>query len=132
MLIGSRLGPYEVLAKLGEGGMGEVYRARDLNLHREVAIKLLQPLHVGDPDRLARFEREARLLASLSHPNIATIHGLERADGSTFLIMELASGETLAQRLTRGPIALSDAQAIALQIAAALERGALQRGPQLV
>ncbi len=101
--------------------MGEVYRARDLNLHREVAIKLLQSLHVSNPDRLSRFEREARLLASLSHPNIATIHGLDRANGTTFLIMELAPGETLAGRLARGRVAILDALPIGLQIAAALE-----------
>jgi serine/threonine protein kinase len=118
---GVRLGAYEIVSLIGAGGMGEVYRARDLNLHREVAIKLLQSLHVSNPDRLSRFEREARLLASLSHPNIATIHGLERANGTTFLIMELAPGETLAARLARGRVAILDALPIGLQIAAALE-----------
>jgi serine/threonine protein kinase len=118
---GARLGSYEIIGALGAGGMGEVYRARDLNLQREVAIKVLPALFVEDPERLGRFEREARALASLNHPNIATIHGLERANGATFLIMELVSGETLADRIARGRLPLDEALPLALQIAAALE-----------
>src|SRR5687768_15033658 len=95
---GTRLGPYEVLAKLGEGGMGEVYRARDTKLQRDVAIKVLPDLFAADPDRLARFEREARVLASLNHPNIAQVYGVE----GRALVMELVEGEDLSQRLSRG------------------------------
>ena len=93
---GSRVGPYEVLAPLGSGGMGEVYRARDTKLGRDVAIKVLPPAFTTDPDRLARFEREARLLASLNHPHIGAIYGLEEADGMRGLILELVEGPTLA------------------------------------
>jgi serine/threonine-protein kinase len=118
---GTRLGPYEILAPLGQGGMGVVYRARDTRLNREVAIKTLPEAFAADPDRLARFEREAQLLASLNHPNIAAIHGLEEAGGTTALVLELIEGETLADRLHRGAIPVEDALKLALQIAEALE-----------
>ena len=118
---GTRLGPYEILSALGAGGMGEVYRARDTKLNRDVAIKVLLPAVANDPDRLARFSREAQVLASLNHPNIAHIHGLEEADGVTALVLELVEGEDLAQRIARGPIPLEEALPIARQIAEALE-----------
>ena len=101
---GTRIGPYEVLAALGVGGMGEVYRAHDAKLNRDVAIKVLLPSVIAEPDRIARFRREARVLASLNHPNIAHIHGIEEADGVTALVLELIEGEDLAQRLSRGPL----------------------------
>ena len=100
---GSRVGPYEILAPLGAGGMGEVYRARDSRLHRDVAIKALPEEFAKDPGRLARFEREARVLASLNHPNIGAIHGLEEADGAKFLVLEFVDGGTLRARLASGP-----------------------------
>jgi eukaryotic-like serine/threonine-protein kinase len=106
-------GRYRVLEKLGAGGMGEVYRARDTRLKREVAIKVLPPSVAGDGERLARFQREAEVLAALNHPNIAHIHGLEEAGGTLGLVMELVEGEDLAQRLTRGAIPLDDALPIA-------------------
>ncbi len=118
---GKKLGPYEIVAALGAGGMGEVYRARDTKLHRDVAIKVLLPTVANDPDRLARFSREAQVLASLNHPNIAHIHGLEETDGVTALVLELVEGEDLAQRLARGAIPLDEALPIAKQIADALE-----------
>jgi eukaryotic-like serine/threonine-protein kinase len=118
---GTRLGPYEILAKLGEGGMGMVYRARDTRLGRDVALKFLPPEFAQDPDRRARFEREARLLASLNHPHIATLFGVDEADGRHILAMELVEGADLAQRLEHGPIPVEEAIAIALQIAEALE-----------
>src|SRR5882724_1418803 len=98
---GSRLGGYEIVAPLGAGGMGEVYRARDTKLHRDVAIKVLLPAVENDPDRMARFSREAQVLASRNHPNIAHIHGLEEAAGVTALVHELAEGEDLAHRIAR-------------------------------
>src|SRR5512147_846508 len=111
--------------------MGEVYRARDLKLKREVAIKILTDEFSRDPDRISRFQREAQLLASLNHPNIAAIHDLEEAGGLQFLILELVEGETLAERLKRGPIRLDDALQIATQIAdglaAAHDRGIIHR-----
>ena|SRR5438093_13452047 len=97
---GTRLGAYEVLSLLGSGGMGDVYRAQDSNLDRDVAIKLLPEVFASDPERLARFEREARLLASLNHPNIAIIHGLEESDHIRALVLELVEGATLADRIT--------------------------------
>ncbi len=106
---GARLGSYEVLSLLGAGGMGEVYRARDTKLGREVAIKVLPDAFAKDPARLARFEREARLLASLNHPNIATIHGLEESGGVNYLVMELVPGQTLAERLSGGPVEVEEA-----------------------
>ncbi len=118
---GTKLGPYEIVAPLGAGGMGEVYRARDTKLNRDVAIKVLLPTVANDPDRLARFSREAQVLASLNHPNIAHIHGLEEADGVTALVLELVEGEDLAQRIARGSIPIDEALPIAKQIADALE-----------
>jgi Tol biopolymer transport system component len=125
---GSRVGPYEVLAPLGAGGMGEVYRARDTRLGREVALKSLPAAMASDPDRLARLEREAKLLAALSHPNIAAIYGVEEApDGARILVLELAAGETLGERLKRGAMPLEDIVAVARQMVAALE-AAHERG----
>ena len=118
---GSRLGSYEILSVLGAGGMGEVYRARDTRLGRLVAIKVLPPAFVADPERVARFQREAKVLASLNHPHIAAIYGLDEADGVQALVMELVEGEDLARRLARGPIPLDEALPIAKQIAEALE-----------
>ena len=118
---GTRLGPYEVLSLIGAGGMGEVYRARDTKLNRDVALKVLPELFARDPERLARFTREAQTLAALNHPNIAHIHGLEESGGVRALVMELVEGEDLAQRLVRGPIPLDEALPIARQIAEALE-----------
>jgi serine/threonine protein kinase/Tol biopolymer transport system component len=118
---GSRIGPYSVMTRLGAGGMGEVYRARDMKLNRDVAIKVLLPAVANDPDRLARFSREAQVLASLNHPNIAHIHGLEESNGVTALVMELVEGEDLSQRISRGAIPIDEALAIARQIAEALE-----------
>ena len=118
---GSRLGVYEILAKLGEGGMGEVYRARDTRLKRDVAIKVLPESVARDPERLSRFEREAELLATLNHPNIAAIYGLDEAAGIQFLVLELVDGESLAQRITGGPMRLGDALPIANDVAHALE-----------
>ena len=118
---GTRLGPYEVTAQIGVGGMGEVYRATDTNLKRAVAIKVLPASVAADRDRLARFQREAEVLASLNHPHIAAIYGLERAEGVTALVMELIDGPTLADRIAQGPIAIDEALPIAKQIAEALE-----------
>ena len=119
---GTRLGPYEILAQIGAGGMGEVYRAHDTKLGRDVAIKVLPEAFAHDPQRLARFQREAKLLASLNHPNIATIHGLEESNGTHYLVMELVPGETLRERVAReGPVPIEEALAIAKQIAEALE-----------
>src|SRR6202051_3080519 len=101
---GTKLGSYEVLSQIGAGGMGEVYQAHDTKLGRSVAIKVLPEAFTHDADRLARFEREARVLASLNHSNIASIHGLEESGGRSLLIMELVEGETLADRIARGPI----------------------------
>jgi eukaryotic-like serine/threonine-protein kinase len=118
---GTKHGSYEILAPLGAGGMGEVYRARDMRLHRDVAIKVL-PVHLaGDPERLARLGREARLLAALNHPNVAAIYGLEEIEGSPSLVMECVDGETLAQRLAAGPLPVEDALAVAVQVASGLE-----------
>jgi len=118
---GVRLGAYEILGALGAGGMGEVYRARDTKLGRDVAIKVLPPEVAREPERLARFQREAHLLASLNHPNIAAIYGLEEADGKPFLVLELVEGEELAARLKRGPIPVEEALGMAKQIAEGLE-----------
>jgi serine/threonine protein kinase len=119
---GTRLGSYEVVAQIGAGGMGEVYEARDTKLGRNVAIKVLPAAFVNDPERLARFQREARMLAALNHPNIATIYGLENSNGTHFLIMELVPGEALADRLKReGAVPIEEALKIAVQIAEALE-----------
>ena len=118
---GARLGPYEVTAQIGAGGMGEVYSATDTNLKRAVALKVLPALVATDSGRLTRFQREAEVLASLNHPNIAAIYGLERSGETTALVMELVEGPTLADRIALGAIALDEALAIATQIAAALE-----------
>ena len=118
---GQRLGPYVILARLGEGGMGAVYRARDTKLGREVAIKVLLPAVANDPERLARFQREAKTLASLNHPHIGGIYGLEDAEGVTALVLELVEGPTLADRIAKGAIPLDEALPIARQIAEALE-----------
>jgi len=118
---GTRVGPYEILGSLGAGGMGEVYRAQDPRLERQVAIKAVTAGVSGDAERLARFEREARVLASLNHPNIAAIYGLETLEGVPHLVLELVDGETLSARLARGAMAPADALDIAMQVAAAIE-----------
>ncbi len=118
---GTRLGAYEIISALGAGGMGEVYRARDTKLNRDVALKVLPPAFTGDPDRVARFAREARLLASLNHPNIGSIYGLEDSGNSPALVLELVDGDTLEARLRRGALPLSEALAVAQQIADALD-----------
>ena len=100
---GTTLGPYSVTAKIGEGGMGEVWQARDTKLDRDVALKVLPEAFTSDPDRLARFEREAKVLASLNHPNIGSIYGLEEAEGIRALVLELVEGPTLADRISTGP-----------------------------
>jgi serine/threonine protein kinase/Tol biopolymer transport system component len=118
---GTRLGPYEILAAIGAGGMGEVYRARDTKLGRDVALKTLPSAFTSDIERVARFKREAQILAALNHPHIASIHGLDEANGCHFLVLELADGETLATRLAGGPLPVDEALAIARQVADALE-----------
>jgi serine/threonine protein kinase len=118
---GTRLGVYEVIASIGVGGMGEVFRACDTKLNRDVALKVLPDSFASDPDRLARFTREAQTLASLNHPNIAHIHGLEESSGVRALVMELVEGEDLSQRIARGAIPLDEVLPIAKQIAEALE-----------
>ena len=102
LTIGARLGPYEIVSALGAGGMGEVYRARDTKLKREVAIKVLPEAFSHDADRLARFQREAELLATLNHPNIAAVYGLEQSNGVSAIVLELVEGETLANLLASG------------------------------
>jgi Tol biopolymer transport system component len=128
---GSRVGPYHIESALGAGGMGEVYRARDLRLKRSVALKMLPERFAGDPDRLARFQREAELLAALNHPNIAAVYGLETSDGVTGIVLELVEGATLADIIARGPIPIDAALPIARQIADALDaahsRGVVHR-----
>ena len=128
---GSQVGRYEVVALIGKGGMGEVYSARDVRLGRQVAIKILSREFTSDPDRVQRFEREARVLASVNHPHIATIHGVEDAEGMSALVMELVDGETLADRIVRGALPVPTALALAGQIADALdaahERGIIHR-----
>ena len=128
---GQQLLHYRLIEKIGEGGMGVVWRAEDTTLDREVAIKILPDLFTQDPDRLARFNREAKLLASLNHPNIATLHGLQQAGEVRFLVMELVEGEELSQRMERGPLPVEEALPIALQLAEALEsaheRGVIHR-----
>jgi len=125
---GTKLGTYEVVSAIGAGGMGEVYQAHDTKLGRDVAIKVLPEAFAHDPERLSRFQREAKLLASLNHPNIATIHGLEDSSGTSYLVMELVPGDTLAQRIKRdGAVPVEEALAIAKQIAEALE-GAHEKG----
>ena len=121
LAIGSRLGHYDVTALIGEGGMGQVYQATDTQLNRQVALKILPEAFATDPDRLARFQREAQVLASLNHPGIAAIYGIEEAEGTRALVLELVEGPTLADRIARGPIPLDEALPIAKQIAEALE-----------
>ena len=118
---GTKIGPYTVSGLIGQGGMGEVYQARDTMLDRDVALKVLPEAFTSDPDRLARFEREAKVLASLNHPNIGSIYGLEEAEGVKALVLELVEGPTLADRITQGPIPIDEALPIATQIAEALE-----------
>src|SRR5215471_18505318 len=129
--VGTQLGSLEITALLGKGGMGEVYRARDTKLKRDVAIKTLPEEFAHDPDRMARFQREAEVLASLNHPNIAAIYDLEETNGTRYLVLELVEGETLADKITRGPIRVEDSLNIAIQICEALEaaheRGVIHR-----
>jgi serine/threonine protein kinase len=124
---GTRLGPYEIAALIGVGGMGEVYRARDTKLGRNVALKVLPAAFALDPDRMARFKREARVLASLNHPHISAIHGVEDSGEIHALVLELVEGETLAERIARGSLPLNDVLAIGRQITDALE-AAHERG----
>jgi serine/threonine protein kinase/Flp pilus assembly protein TadD len=130
-LVGKQLGSYKIVSLLGAGGMGEVYKAHDTKLGREVAIKILPAAFVHDPERLSRFQREARMLASLNHPNIATIHGLEQADAVHYLVMELVPGQTLAERVSGGALKIEEVLKVAAQIAEALEaaheRGVIHR-----
>src|SRR6202162_2998237 len=119
---GTRLGSYEVVAQIGAGGMGEVYQAHDTKLGRDVAVKVLPEAFAHDAERLSRFQREAKMLAALNHPNIATIFGLEQSGGTSYLVMELVSGDTLADRVRRdGAVPIEEALSIAKQIAEALE-----------
>ena len=128
---GARLVHYEILEPIGKGGMGEVYRARDTKLGRDVAIKVLPEEFSRDKGRLDRFQREARLLAQINHANIATLYGLEEHEGQQFLVMELVGGETLAERIAKGPVPLDEAIPLFIQIAegleAAHEKGILHR-----
>jgi serine/threonine protein kinase len=130
-LVGCRIGPYAIDGRLGAGGMGEVYHGRDTTLHRDVAIKILPPAFTGDAERVARFEREARMLAALNHPGIGAIYGVEDADGVPALILELVDGPTLAERLMGEPLGVADAVAIAIAITEALQaahdRGIIHR-----
>src|SRR6516162_3146807 len=121
LTVGSRLGPHEILSPLGSGGMGEVYRAKDTKLGRDVALKILPASFTNDPERLARFRREAQVLASLNHPHIGQIYGLEEANGTQFLVLELVDGESLDKRIARGHVPVDEALGIAKQIAEALE-----------
>jgi len=118
---GTRLAHYEVLELIGKGGMGEVYRARDGKLGRDVAIKVLPDELAANEERLRRFQREAKVLASLNHPNIASIYGVEQTESTHYLVLELVPGETLAERIARGPIPIDEALEILAQIADALE-----------
>src|SRR5262245_59743486 len=120
-MIGTKLAQYEITAHLGSGGMGEVYRARDTKLGREVALKVLREAFASTPDRLSRFRREAQVLAALNHTNIASIFGLEESSDTTALVLELVKGPTLADRLRTGSIPTDEALSIAKQIAEALE-----------
>jgi len=128
---GARLGTYEILGPLGSGGMGEVYRARDRKLGREVALKILSEAFASDPARVTRFEREARMLAAVNHPSIAAIYGAEEDGDFRYIVMELVPGETLAQMLATGPLPVPQALGLAAQIADALsvahEKGVIHR-----
>ena len=130
-MVGKTLSHYKIIEKIGQGGMGEVYRAEDTNLDREVAIKVLPEQFTKDPQRLARFEREAKLLASLNHPNIAAIYGFEHSDEIHFLVLELVPGETLQDRVAKGPLPVEEALEVCRQIAegveAAHEKGVIHR-----
>jgi serine/threonine protein kinase len=119
---GTRLGPYEIVAPLGAGGMGEVWRARDTRLGREVAVKVLPAAFAADPALRARIEREARAISSLNHPNICTLHDIGRVGDLDYLVLELVEGETLAQRLARGPLPMNEVLRYGIQVADALER----------
>ena len=121
MNVGDRLGHYDVTALIGQGGMGDVYHAHDTKLNCDVALKVLPDAFAPDPDRLARFHREAQVLASLNHPNIGSIYGLEEAEGVRALVLELVEGPTLADRIKQGPLPLDEALPTAKQIAEALE-----------
>jgi serine/threonine-protein kinase len=114
---GTRVGAYEIVSLLGTGGMGEVYRARDRQLNRHVALKILPDLFASDPERFARFGREAQVRASLNHPNLAQIHAIETSGATRALVMELVEGQTLADRIAQGPIPIDEALPIARQIA---------------
>jgi len=131
LVAGSKLGPNEIIGAIGAGGMGEVYRARDGRLNRDVALKVLPEVFAADPDRMVRFEREARVLGALNHPNIAAIYGLEEFGSGRALVMELVEGETLADRVSKGPIPQDEALPMAKQVAEALEyahdRGVVHR-----
>src|SRR5688572_10124153 len=116
---GTRLSPYEVVSQIGAGGMGEVYRARDTKLGRDVALKILRSSIADDPTRLSRLTREAQVLASLNHPHIGAIYGLEEFEGFPALVLELVEGETLADRIARGPIPFAEVLPLATQIAEA-------------
>ena len=120
-MIGMKFAHYEITSHLGSGGMGDIYQATDSKLGRSVAVKFLPEAFARDADRLLRFQREARVLASLNHPNIAAIYGLEDANDKKFLVMELVPGETLAERIKRGPVPIDESLAIAKQTAEALE-----------
>ena len=130
-MVGTTISHYKVLEKIGQGGMGTVYRAQDTTLDREVAIKVLPEQFTQDPQRLARFEREAKLLASLNHPNIAAIHSFEHSDDIHFLVLELVEGETLAERVAKGPLPVEEALEVCRQITegveAAHEKGVIHR-----
>src|SRR5262245_36536671 len=127
LTVGTRLGPYEITAAIGAGGMGEVYRSRDMKLKRDVAIKVLPAEFSRDPERILRFRREAEVLATLNHPHIAQIYGLEESGDTLCLVLELAEGETLAERLRNGALQLEESLRIACQITEALE-AAHERG----
>src|SRR5438874_7993011 len=118
---GTKIGPYEVLAPLGAGGMGEVYRAKDTRLGRDVAIKILPKDMSADPERKQRFQREAKTISSLNHPNICTLHDIGSQDGLDYLVMECVEGETLAKRLEKGPLPLEEVLKYGVQIASALD-----------
>src|SRR5512136_1284083 len=120
-MIGKTLSHYRITEKLGRGGMGEVYRAEDMNLPRHVAIKVLPDEFAHDAERLARFPREADVLSSLNHPNIATLYGLEESDGKHFIIMELVDGDTLAHRLVKGSLPVEEALEVCRQVSEGLE-----------
>ena len=131
LTIGTQLGSHQIIALLGKGGMGEVYQAKDSKLGRSVAIKLLPDAFTHDAERTERFQREARVLASLNHPNIAAIHGIEESSNRKFLVMEFVPGETLAKRIKRGPMPIDEALTMATQLLdgleAAHEKGVIHR-----